>query len=813
MIQNFILVAFRNLIRQKVYSCINIVGFAISISACVLILLYVQHEVSYDKFFSKADRIYKMAVERIYPEHRTFFATVPYSFGDAMKKDFPEVARTLQVNASRIPILVSYQSSATEIKSFEEEHFIMADSTFFKFFDLEMVIGDRDTVLTKAGQVVITEATALKYFGQENPVGKTLGADANQYTVSGVCKNLPGNTHLQFDLVCSKEGFPNFRIENYTLFTSHLYVELKPTANPKDLETKFPQMVDTYAAAEIERTLGQSWEDYKKAGNGYRYFLQPLASIHLDPTNLESTITANGNRDYVNILFIISILILAIACINFMNLATARSAERAREVGVRKTLGSDKRQLVQQFLTEAILVAFIATALALLLAHLMLPLFNQLAGKQLVLAFDWKGVIALFGFALLVGILSGLYPAFVLSSFNPVLVLKGNFSGNAKGAWLRNGLVVFQFMVSIVLMVGTFVVTQQMRYMQSKKLGFDKDQVVMVERLFSMQDNTNTYINEIKQHASVINAAKATAMLGRSNSFYTEQFNAEGSSDILTAKYMGIDDQFAQTIEFELKEGKFFSEETNDSLSVILNEKAAKALGLDNPIGRKLISNEENGEGVNTPKTFTIIGIVTDFHFQSLRDEISPLVIYSMEYFRFKPFLAVKIKSGNLQATLAQLESKWKELAPGKPFRYSFLDEQLKRIYAVEKRSGDLLSVFSALAISLACVGLFGLSAYTATLRTREIGVRKVLGASVTGVTLLLSKDFTKLVVIAFVLAVPVSWWVVNNWLQKFAYRIPLGAQPFVLAGVAALGIAWLTVSYQSIKAALINPVNALRNS
>ncbi len=812
MIRNFILVAFRSLVKQKVYSAINILGFATSISACILILLYAHHEVTYDKFYSKADRIYKMAVERIYPDHRTFFATVPHSFGDVMKKDFPEVERTLQVNASRTPILVSYQSSATEIKSFEEDHFIMADSTFFKFFDLEMTIGDRDSVLTKAGQVVITEACALKYFGKENPIGKTIGADANSYTVSGVCKNLPGNSHLQFDLVCSKEGFPNFGTADYTSFSSHVYVELKPGASAKDLEAKFPQMVDTYAAPHIERDLGKSWADYKKAGYGYRYFLQPLTAIHLDPTNLEYTITTSGNRDYVYILFFISLLILAIACINFMNLATARSAERAREVGVRKALGSDKRQLVQQFLTEAVLVSFIATAVALLLAQLMLPAFNQLAAKQLTLFLNLKNIFTLIGFAFLVGILTGLYPAFVLSSFNPVLVMKGNFTGSSKGAWMRNGLVVFQFMVSIMLMVGTLVVTQQMNFMQSKKLGFDKDQVVMVERLFSMRENTNPYIDQIKQNASVINAAKTSAILGKSNTFFGEQFQVEGSSEILTVKYMAADDQFAKTIGFEMKEGHFFSEETIDSLSIIINEKAAKLLGLGNPIGRRLTTHDQNQDGTFTNHTFNIIGVVSDFHFQSLRDEITPLVIYSMEFFRFQPFLAVKIKGINLQATIAQLENKWKELAPGKPFRYSFLDEQLKNVYAEEKRAGDLFSVFSTLAIIIACVGLFGLSAYTANLRTKEIGVRKIMGASVVGVTILLSKGFTKLVVIAFVLAMPLSWWAMNNWLQNFAYRIALGPLPFVLAGVASVSIAWITVSYQSIRAALVNPVNSLRN-
>lgn len=812
MIRNFILIAFRSLIKQKVYSTINVLGFAVSISACIMILLYVQHEMSYDKFFPKADRIYKMALERIYPEHKTFYAVVPHSFAQAIKKDFPEAEQVLTIGGPFNRSLITYKVNDSEIKSFEEDHFMTADSTFFNFFDIELLKGDKATALSKPSQVVITEAVAIKYFGKEDPMGKTLGGDNGEFTVSGVCKNLPGNSHLQFDFMASLATFQGFRRENYTSFSAHIYIELKPGADAEVLEAKFPKMVDTYAAAQIERNLGKSWEDYKKAGNGYRYFLQPLHSIHLDPTNIEATITPSGNRDYVVILAFIAGLILVIASINFMNLATARSAERAREVGVRKTMGSDKQQLIYQFLIESIIVSFLATAIALLLAQLLLPAFNQLAEKQLYIVYTWQNILAITGFALLVGCLAGLYPAFVLSGFNPVVVMKGSFTSNAKGTWLRNGLVVFQFMISILLIVGTLVVSQQMKFMQSKKLGFDKDQVVLVERFFSLDDRTRTYIDEVKRLPNVINAGATSAMVGREGDFFGEQFQPEGSNEVLTVKSMGADDYFSQAIGFELKEGRFFSEETNDSLSIMLNEKAVKVLGLNNPLGIRLMAGTDNRDGSQTMRTFTVTGIVNDFHFQSLRDEITPLVIFSTEFLRFQQFLAVKVKAGSTPETIKQLEDKWKLLAPDQPFRYSFLDEQLKNEYAEEARSGQLFSVFSALAIIIACVGLFGLSAYTTSLRTKEIGVRKVLGASVVGVTFLLSKDFTKLVLVAFMLAVPVSWWLMNNWLQDFAYRIALNAQPFILAGVIALGIAWLTVSYQSIKAALVNPVKSLRS-
>jgi putative ABC transport system permease protein len=812
MLQNFVRVALRSLIKQKVYSTINILGFAVSISACVLILLYVQHELSYDDFNPKADRLYKVALERIYPEHKTFYAVIPHSFAYAIKKDFPEVENTLLINGPFNRSVVTYKVSESEVKSFEEDNFMMADSSFFEFFDLEMVKGDKKTALAKPNQVVITEETALRYFGKDDPMGKAIGGDAGDYTVSGVCKSLPANSHMKFDFMASLATFQGFRRDNYTSFSAHAYVLMKPGTDAKSLEAKFPQMVDTYAAPQIERNLGKSWEDYKKAGNGYRYFLQPLTQIHLDPTYLERSITPSANGDYVKILAYVALLILVIACINFMNLATARSAERAREVGVRKTMGSPKSQLVYQFLTESILVALVATALAVALAYVLLPSFNQLAQKQLTIVFDGSFLILLAGFALIVGILAGLYPAFVLSGFNPVVVMKGNFSGSSRGAWMRNGLVVFQFMISIILIVGTLVVGQQMRFMQNKDLGFDKDQLIFIDRAFTLEDKLETFTEQVRDNPNVRAAAVTSSMVGKEGDFFGEQFQPEGSSEVLTVKFMGADDHFAQMIGFELKEGRFFTEETNDSLSIILNETAVKTLGLNDALGRRLNSSTDNNDGTQTMRTFTITGIVKDFHFQSLRDEITPLVIFSSEFFGFRQFLAVKLKAENMQQTIAEIENKWKTFAPGQPFRFSYLDDRIQHEYAEEKRSGQLFSVFSGLAIIIACVGLFGLSAYTASLRTKEIGVRKVLGASVTGVTVLLSKDFTKLVIIAYVLAVPVSWWMMNNWLQSFAYRITPGVGSFLLAGGAALTIAWLTVSYQSIKAARVNPVKSLRS-
>ncbi|MBI1768673.1 MAG: ABC transporter permease [Bacteroidetes bacterium] len=818
MLRNYFKTAIRSLIKQKVYTAINVIGLAVSITACLLIVLYVKHELSYDNFFSNADRIYKMALERKYPNHATFYSVIPHSYAKAMKQDFPEVEKTLHLFGPNQNVVVTYKVKEGEVKLFEEDYFLQADSSFFDFFDLELTKGDKKTALLMPAQVIISEGTAQKYFGKDDPIGKVLGGDFGDMKVTAVFKNLPDNSHLRFDFVASVGGerFQQFiNRENYTGFDSHTYVKLKSGADYKALEAKFPKMVDTYAAAQIERNLGKSWEDYKKAGNGYRYFLQPLPSIHLDPTNIESTITPGGNLKYVYILSFIALLILVIACINFMNLATARSAERAREVGVRKVMGSFKSQLVLQFLVEAILLSVVSTLIALTFVFLLLPYFNNLVEKQLHFVFSIDVILGLVGFALFVGVLAGLYPAFALSSFSPVVVMKGNFSGGTRNSWLRNGLVVFQFVISMVLIVGTIVIGRQMKYMQNKDLGFDKEQVLMIKRAFALDKKSETFIEEIKRMSEVQDAASAGSMLGSRNEFFGQFFQTDASSEILTVKSMVSDDEFTNLIGFQLKEGKTFAKETNDSLNILLNETAIKTMGLTDPVGKKLwqVDNNNNGKQVNIQ--VTIIGVVRDFHFQPLRDEITPLVIFNSEQFGRRTagvYVAVRLKAGQFQQAIPKIESKWKEFVPDQPFKYQFVDDNLNRGYADEQRSGKLFAIFSGLAIIIACVGLFGLSAYTASLRTKEIGIRKVLGSSVGEVVVLLSKNFTKLVVIAFAIAVPLSWWMMDSWLKGFAYRVNVDLLSFVVAGLLAFGIALITVSYQSIKAAIVNPSRSLKS-
>ncbi|HEY5823645.1 MAG TPA: ABC transporter permease [Cyclobacteriaceae bacterium] len=817
MLKNYFKVALRSLAKQKAYSFINILGLSVGLASCLLIVMFVTDEFSYDKFHDKADRIYKIALERKYPNHSTYYSIIPHSYGDAIMRDYPEVEQVVRMGGPINNQVVTYKNEGGEEKKFEENFIMAADSNFFNVFSIKLIKGEAKNVLANINDIVITEKTAKRYFGEAEPIGKVIEMLGQSFKVTGICEEIPDNSHFKFDFLARwNDDFFGGREVNFISFSAHIYLLLKPGADALALEAKFPKMVDTYASAQIERDLGKSWEDYKKEGNGYRYFLQPLTSIHLDPTHLEAKIKPGGNLNYVYFLISIAILIVIIACINFMNLATARSAERAREVGVRKTMGSERSQLIYQFLIESVLLSLTATFIAILLVQLALPYFNSLAAKQLQLTFSPSIIGGLLILGVCAGLMAGSYPAFVLSAFNPVAVMKGGFTSSSKGAWLRNGLVVFQFWISIILIVGTLVVSDQMEFMQAKSLGYNKEQMLVVERAFALRgdgnDRTQIFIDELKRMPEVEIAAGTFSMLGREGDFFGSQFLPEGSNEILTTKTMGIDDEFAQTIGFEFVEGRGYSKETNDSLSIIVNETAVKTLELKDPIGKKLNQVQRTPNG-NVTISYTIIGVIKDFNFQSLRDHITPLALQSNESFGGGVgYVYARVKAGELNNAVKKIEQKWRELVPGETFKYKFLDENLKAIYESEQRAGTLFGVFSGLAIIIACVGLFGLAAYTASLRTKEIGVRKVLGASVTTVVLLLSKDFTKLILIAFVLAVPIGWYIMSQWLEGFAFRTSLSVWTFLSAGGIALFISWLTVSYQSIKAAVRNPVKSLRS-
>ncbi len=615
MFKNNLKIAIRALLKQKTYAIINIAGLGVGVASCLLIALFVQNEFSYDNFFEDSEQIHRMVLERKYPDHSTNYALVPHSFANVAVADYPEVLEsTVLVGPFGNP-LISYKNERDEKIEFEENFVFATDSNFFSLFSFKILKGDRGTLLASANDLVITESTSQRYFGSEDPIGKVMTTPFGEFKITGVCEDVPDNSHLKFDMLVSAETFPFFKADNFTAFSAYCYYKLQQGIDLNDLEEKFPQMVDRYAAAQIERDLGKSWADYKREGNGYRYSLQPIEAIHLDPKNLEGQILPGGNRTSVYVLISVAILILFIACINFMNLATARSSERAKEVGVRKTMGSFRQQLVFQFLTESFVLSLLGVSLALVFIQMMLPYFNNFTGKDLELAFTPLNTLVLFGITAMVGLMAGAYPSLILSSFNPVVVLKGNFTGHQKGKWIRNGLVIFQFWISIVLIIGTLVIEQQMKFMREKSMGFDKEQTLIVERGFNLDASAcrKTYIDELKRSSEIVDAAGSFAVPGRQADFPGFQFQPEGSSEIVTTKSMVLGDGLPEMLGLELLEGKWFSEMTNDSLSIILSESAAQLMSVEDPIGRMLTAIQQTPNG-NVTTTFTIIGIAKDFN-------------------------------------------------------------------------------------------------------------------------------------------------------------------------------------------------------
>lgn len=807
MIKNYFKVAVRNLLRKKGFSLINILGLSIGIACCLLILLHVQDELSYDKHHEKSDRIHRMALERIYPDHTSYYAVIPAGFSAVVPEDIPEVKSATRLFRPFQDIVVTIDE---DVYKEERADVMFADSNVFEVFTIEMLEGDPATALTKPNSVLITEKVAQKYFGTTEAIGKQFTTNQGEVIVTGILAEQSDNSHLSFELLFSPQLLPFLQQPNYVSFSAYTYLLLEPGTDPKVVESKLPKVVETYASGQIQQRMSISYEEYIQAGNGYEYFLQPLKDIHLH-SQLEGEARPNGNITYIYLFVAIAIFILLLACINFMNLSTARSAERAREVGVRKVMGSVRQQLIGQFLMESVLVSLLSLFVAVALVRLGLPFFNQWADKTLVLDFGQMAwlIPALLLFAAVVGLLAGSYPAFVLSSFSPVTVLKGNFKTSQKGTLLRNGLVVFQFAISIFLIAGTLVVYRQLAYMQEKNQGYTEDPVMVLDRFNSLGEKAESFKQELLENPDILFTGSASAMPGGFYFGFTLQ--ERPSSEVLTTKAMAMDDDFAETMDFEMVAGRAFSRNFDDTLSLILNESAVKNLGLKDPVGKKMYNSANDG----TLTEFTVVGVMKDFHFESLHLDIGNLAIQSNEFFNGPGGqLAIRTKGSNLSEAIAHVESKWREFNPTQPFTYSFLDEDLAEMYLNEQRVSKLSTVFTGLAILIACIGLFGLSAFMAQQRTKEIGIRKVMGASVPQLVMMLSKHFTYLVLGAFALASLVLWFAAGEWLTDFAYRISLlqNWDIFVIAGGLALIVAWLTISFQSIKAAIANPIKSLRH-
>jgi putative ABC transport system permease protein len=797
MIKNFIKTAFRSLLKNKGFTAINILGLALGLATCLLIVFYVIDELSYDRYNTKADRIYRVNMDMKYGGNVASYAITPPPLAAALASSFPEIEKTARL----------IHDQGVRIKKgdeyIQEEKVVYADSKLFDIFTLPMIAGDPKTALTEPYTAVITESTAKRYFNTTDALGKTLSLSSNtNYKITGVMRDITSQSHYKFDFFLSLAARADAKSNEWSNFSYTTYILFKPGAYPKQLETKLTAM--------LKNNMGSNYNQLEKSGNYFHLNITPLTDIHL-LSNRQYELGANSSITYVYIFSAIALFVLLIACINFMNMSTARSANRAKEVGVRKVLGSSRKYLIAQFLSESLLVTIAAAVIAVLAAWTLLPLFNQISGKELSITLQtllWLFPALLIIIAI-VGILAGSYPAFYLSAFQPINVLKGKISSGFKGGAFRNSLVVFQFAISIFLIIGTIVIYNQLNYIQNKNLGFNRNHVLVIKNV-DVVENAKTFKQEVKQLAGVANASLSgflpTGVVRAPDGVFRNK--TPDPKNALFTEVWPIDEDYLNTMGMGIAKGRNFSGRlSTDSSGVIINETAARMLGFANdPLDKKLY--RPTGIPNQPLKEYHVIGVVKDFNFSSLRDNISPVV---MLLANDNGALSIRTTAGNLPAFVAQIEQKWNQLSPNQHFEYSFMDEDFNTAYRTEQRTGKLFLIFTTLAVVIACLGLFSLAAYAAEQRNKEIGIRKVLGASVSAIVGMLSKDFIKLVLISFAIAAPLAWLVMHKWLQSFAYRQNIQWWVLAAAGLGALAIAFVTISTQSFKAAVANPAESLK--
>lgn len=808
MIKNYFKIAWRNLVKNKTFTVINIIGLATGLACFILIALYVADELSYDRHHVKADRIYRVNSDLRIGGTDLRLATCSDPMGQTLKNDYPQVEAFTRF----------YNSSGSKLikqgnQFISESRVAHADSTLFDVFTLPVIAGEAKNALNEPNTVVITASAAKRYFGTIDAVGKTLETnDHNQpiYQVTAVIEDMPSTSHFNFDFLFSM-GNVNYPWGAFLSHNFQTYILLKPGTDYKTFEKNFAQVIDKYIVPQAKQLMDiESMDDFVRSGNKLEYSLMPLKDIHLHSDRYPE-LGVNGNIQYVYIFASIALFVLLLACVNFMNLSTARSASRAKEVGIRKVLGTEKRMLISQFLAESIMMVLLGLLLAICLVGLFMGSFNAISGKALsfidLFKPEYVGLLLLL--TIVLGILAGLYPAFFLSSFRPVAVLKGKIDGGFRKNNFRSAMVVFQFLTSIMLVTGTIIVFQQLNYIRSKEIGFNKDQVLVINGTDALGKRADVFRNEVA-NMSGVQAASFAGYLPVANSSRGDMalsldavMNEHNS---FNAQIWNIDYDYIPTLDINLLKGRNFSKNYGaDSLGIIINETAAKVIGHEDPIGKKIYLPHSDGPAT----VYTIIGVAENFHYESLRQQVGPLC---MRLGNNKWAAAFKVSTSDVQTLVKTIESQWKSMAPEMPFSYHFLDEAFESMYRTEQRVGKVALSFSLLAIVIACLGLFGLTTYMVEQRVKEIGIRKVLGASVSGIAVMLSKDFVKLVLIALLIAFPIAWWTMNRWLEDFAYRIEIQWWMFGIAGLAAVVIALLTVSWQAIRAAVANPVDSLRD-
>ena len=808
MIKNYIKIAWRNLIKNKGFTAINIIGLSLGIGCFIVIAMFVTDELSYDKYHEHANDIYRINSDIRFGGTDLSMAVSADPMGETLKNDYPEVEQYVRLYASSGSKLIKNRN-----EYIEENRVVHADSTLFDVFTLPAIIGNTNTALNEPNSVVITETAAVRYFGSaQQAMGEFLETDDNTrtlYEVTAVIEDMPINSHFRYDFFFSMDNV-QYGYGNYLSHNFHTYVRLRAGTNYKDFNENFPAVIDKYILPQAKQFMQiESMDDFEAAGNHLSYSLFPVTDIHLKSAR-GIELSANSNIQYVYIFSAVALFILILACINFMNLTTARSSGRAKEVGIRKVLGTGKKSLIGQFLTESILISVLALIIGLLFVRLTLGWFNAMSGKEMIMSalLTPQYIIFLVVFPFIVGSFAGIYPAFFMSSFQPVTVLKGKLGTGHKKNTFRNFLVVFQFATSIILIVGTVVIYKQLNHIQNSQLGFNKEQVLVVNNTGVPQETRQSLKDEIVQLTDVVSASFGGFLPVSDSSRSDTTFSTETvmtESNAFNMQYWTADYDYLENMGMEMLDGRFFSREFgSDSTAIVINETAAKLAGFDNPVGKNLYGTDGQGNVF----TYNIIGVVKNFNYQSLKQNVGAL---SFRLGNNSWVTAYRFKTDNVSQLVSTIESKYKAVAPGMPFNYSFLDESFDNMYRQEQRVGSVAVTFAILAIIIACLGLLGLATYIAEQRTKEIGVRKVLGASVTNIVRMLSKDFVKLVLIAFLIASPIAWWFMNKWLQDFAYRIDLHWWIFALVGLLALIVALFTLSFQAIKAAISNPVDSLR--
>ncbi len=813
MFWNYLKIALRNLSRQKGYSAINIVGLTIGMAACLLMLLYIQHELSFDRFHSSADRMYRVNLSAKMGEMSGVGGTTPPPVAARLMQDFPEVERATRF----FPLMTSTVRSGTKV--FNESSILATDEHFFKMFSFKLLASSSNILLNEPRTIVLTRSMVDKYFGANVSSAQTLGKillmgdKQREFKVVGVMENPPSTSHISFDMLTSISSYKVVQDFDWSWVWCQLvtYVQLKEEASAQALQAKLPQMVDKYAPAAFDR-IGQSYADMKKQGGYWNLVLQPFTEVYLHSNDAGNRLGDAGSIRTVYIFALVAALIIVLACINFINLATARSARRAKEIGIRKSLGVARKHLVMQFLSESMLVSVIATVLAVCLIEIVLHPFNTFSGKILALNFttNWVLSACTLALTLLVGIVAGVYPALYLSSVKPVDVLSGKLRLGMKSRGIRNALVVFQFTVSVALIACTAIVYSQLAFVRSMDIGFSRENILLVDNADALADKADSYKQELLAQSQVLGVSQTTSVPGRGS--YQDFFKPENAplNNLELASYLA-DEDFLKTLGAKMVKGHSFSKDLSAECEegVLLNEEAVKRIGWKDPIGQTLVF--PGGDN----KKFKVIGIMKNFNTASLHVGIEPFALFhkaSKAYNIRGGAMAVRVRAGQSEAAVKAAEQAWKRVAGDKPFEYSFMDEEFDRHFRAEQRLGNVLGLFTVIAIIVACLGLFGLAAFTAEQRTKEIGIRKVLGASVASIITLLSKDFLKLVGIAIVLATPLAYWGMGAWLQDFAYRVELTWWVFASAGAAAVVIAFMTVAGQAWRAAGANPVQSLRS-